>query len=79
MNKEERKKILGGERPAIEIYINGKPFLIAGEAPLGFTMYSPNLDFAVEFRELTKKEKKELAEVEKTFNDQPQEEETQIC
>ena len=78
MNKEERKKLLNGERPAVEVYINGKPFVITDEFPMGLVIFSPDMKFVIEFREPTEEEIKEVEEVEKTLDD-PKVEETQIC
>ena len=78
MNKEERKKLLNGERPAVEVYINGKPFVITDEFPMGLVIFSPDMKFVIEFREPTEEEIKEVKEVEKTLDD-PKVEETQIC
>lgn len=78
MNKEERKKLLNGERPAVEVYINGKPFVITDEFPMGLVIFSPDMKFVIEFREPTKEEIKEVEDVEQTF-DETQEEEAQLC
>ena len=61
---DERKEMIKDYDPLIEIYYKGKPLLVTMEAPVGFTLFSPDMDFAIEFRESTDEEKLELEEVE---------------